>query len=88
MPRDALWIALRKLGVSDQLIQCTIKSFHEAKPSIDGEVLEEIEVENGLRQGSAIWLLRTLFNRYACVLGARSKWSRNVFALKVRLTAF
>ena len=59
MPRDALWIALRKLGVSDQLIQCTctIKSFHEAKPSIDGEVLEEVEVENGLRQGSTIWLL-------------------------------
>ena len=36
---------------------------------VDGELLEEIEVNNGLRQGCS--MAPTLFNLYACVVGER-----------------
>ena len=52
-PREAMWVALRKLGVPDLLVDI-IRSFHtsmEARIRVDGELLEEIEVNNGLRQG-------------------------------------
>ena len=62
VPRSALWIALWKLGVSDDLITL-IKSFHQdmkARLRVHGEMLEEIEVANGLRQGCT--MAPTLFN--------------------------
>ena len=54
--REAMWVALRKLGVSDLLVGI-IRSFHtsmEARIRVDGELLEKIEVNNGLRQGCAM----------------------------------
>ena len=68
VPRTALWIALQKLGVPDNLITL-IKSFHQdmkARLRVDGEILEEIEVANGLRQGCT--MAPTLFSLYACVV--------------------
>ena len=68
VPHAALWIALRKLGVPDDLLTL-IKSFHQdmkARLRVDGEMLEEIKVANGLRQGCT--MAPTLFNLYACVV--------------------
>ena len=67
VPREALWVALGKLGVPDQLIDI-IRSFHDnmkAKLRLDGELLEEIEVENGLRQGCS------MAPTFACVVAER-----------------
>ena len=53
VPREALWTALKKLGVPDVLVGI-IKSFHinmRARVRVDGELLEEIELNNGQRQG-------------------------------------
>ena len=68
--REAQWLALRKLGVPDILID-NIRSFDNMNPSIrvDGKLLEEIEVNNGLRQGCS--MAPTLFNLYARVVGER-----------------
>ena len=71
VPRDALWLALRKLGLPNILIDI-IRSFHDnmnARIKVDGELLEEIEVNNGLRQGCT--MAPTLFNLYACVVTER-----------------
>ena len=49
-----------------------IRSLHDnmnASIRVDGELLEEIEVNNGLRQGCS--MAPTLFNLYACVVGER-----------------
>ena len=49
-----------------------IRSFHDnmnANIRVDGELLEEIEVNNGLRQGCS--MAPTLFNLYTCVVGER-----------------
>ena len=65
VPHSALWCALRKLGMPDLLIDI-IRSFHEgmkAKVQINGKLLEEIDVENGLRHGCA--MAPVLFNLYA-----------------------
>ena len=74
--REALWLALRKMGVLDILIDI-IRSLHDnmnASIRVDGELLEEIEVHNGLRQGCS--MTPTLFNLYACVVG--EKWRSRV----------
>ena len=50
-----------------------MKSFHDgtrARIRVDGELLEEFEVTNGLRQGCTI--APTLFNLYASVVSERS----------------
>ena len=68
VPSEALWMALRKLGVSKVLVEI-VKSFHkamEARVRVGGELLDEIEVRNGLRQGCT--MAPTLFNLYACVV--------------------
>ena len=69
VPRTALWRALEKLGVPD-LVIVIIRSFHQgmkAKVCISGELLaEEIDVENGLRQGCT--MAPVLFNLYACLV--------------------
>ena len=62
----ALWIALRKLGVPEDVIRL-VKSFHEdmkARVRVDGELLE-IKVTN-VRQGCK--LAPTLFNIYVALL--------------------
>lgn len=76
VPREALWMALQKLGVPDVLIDI-IKSFHtdmQAKVRVDGQLLEEISVNNGLRQGCT--MAPSLFNLYACVVAER--WMETV----------
>ena len=68
VPRSALWVALRKLGVPDQTVQL-VKSFHQdmqARISLDGNLLEEIDVNNGLRQGCC--MAPVLFNLYTCLM--------------------
>lgn len=50
VPRAALWLALKKLGVPDQIVTL-IQSFHDdmiAQIRLDGNLLEEITVDNGL----------------------------------------
>ena len=73
VPREALWAALKKLGLPDALV-IIIKSFHQnmtANVKVDDELLEGIYVRNGLRQGCT--LAPTLFNLYACLVAER--WS-------------
>ena len=50
VPREALWMALKKLGVPQETISL-IQSFHlgmKAVIRLEGMSLEEINVENGL----------------------------------------
>ena len=71
VPREAMWCALRRLGVPDVLVDI-VQSFHSnmvARIRVDGELLEEIGVSNGLRQGCT--MAPTLFNLYACVVAER-----------------
>ena len=65
IPRKAMWMALAKLGVPEPVIQL-IKSFHnnmEANIRLDGNTLNPITVENGLRQGCC--MAPVLFNLYS-----------------------
>jgi len=71
VPRAALWVALEKLGVPKELVEL-VKSFHDdtrAEVRVDGELLQSIEVKNGLRQGCT--MAPTLFNIYASVVAER-----------------
>ena len=71
VPHGALWVALRKLGVPDHLIDI-IRSFHDnmkAKLWVDGEMPRKIEMENDLQQGCTV--APVLFNLYACVMAER-----------------
>ena len=71
VPRTALWMALKKLGVPDQLVDI-VKSFHEgmkARMRTKGDLLGTLDVENGLRQGCTLAL--TLFNIYTCLVAER-----------------
>ena len=66
-----LWLALRKLGVPEVTINL-IKSFHlgmKAAIRLEGTLLEEIGVENGLRQGCC--MAPVLFNLYTCLVVER-----------------
>ena len=72
VPRQAMWIVLANLGEPEETVQL-IKSFHQdmkAKIRIDGAMLEEIEVVNGLRQGCC--MAPMLFNLYSCL--AVERW--------------
>ena len=77
VPRTALWRALLKLGVPEEMMKL-IRSFHDnmtARVYIDGELLEEeISVLNGLRQGCT--MAPTLFNLYSCLVMER--WMEQV----------
>ena len=71
VPRDAMCVALGKLGVPELTVQL-IKSFHQdmrARVRLDGVVLEEICVQNGLRQGCC--MAPVLFNLYTWRDGGR-----------------
>ena len=76
VPRVALWTALKELGVPDLLVD-VIRSFHtnmEAWIRVDGELLVEIQVNNGLRRGCT--MAPTLFNLYASVVA--EKWTEAI----------
>ncbi len=63
----------RSLGIPDGTITL-IQSFHEhmkAKIRANGELLEDIDVGKGLRQGYS--MAPTLFNLYACLVAERWK---------------
>ena len=71
-----MWMALAKLGVPDETIQL-IKSFHQdmkARIRMGGEMLEPIDVKNGLRQGCC--MAPVLFNLYTCL--AVERWLARV----------
>ena len=58
-----------------------IRSLHDnmnASIRVDGELLEEIEVNNGLRERCS--MAPTLFNLYVCVVGER--WLSRVAEMK------
>ena len=65
VPWEALWLALKMLGIPTLVIEL-IKSFHEgmkAKILVNGMLPDkEIAVDNGLRQGCT--MAPTLFNMY------------------------
>ena len=68
VPREAMWIALTKLGVPEEIVQLIKSKFHQdMKPKIciDGAMLEEIEVVNSLRQRCC--MAPVLFNLYSCL---------------------
>ena len=70
-PREAFWMALRKLGVPEETISL-IQSFHlgmKVVIRLEGTSLEEISVENGLRQGCC--MAPVLFNLYSCLVVER-----------------
>jgi len=71
--RQALWIALRKLGVPESSVQL-IRSFHKAKIRLNGEALDTIDAQNGLCQGCC--MAPMLFNLYTCLVVER--WLANV----------
>ena len=71
LPCEGLKTALEKLGIPEEFI-VIVRSFHEnmkARVRVDRELLEEIEVENGLHQGCTT--APSLFNLYACVVAER-----------------
>ena len=64
VPRQALWCALRKYGIPENLIEL-VHSFHEGKSAtvtVCGEKSSSFLVTNGLRQGCTI--APTLFILY------------------------
>ena len=71
VPRQAMWLALSRLGKPD-LIDNLIKSFHQniwAKIWLDGTVTKGINIQNGLRQG--FYMAKVLFNLYSCLVMER-----------------
>ena len=71
VPREAMWMVLRKMGVPEVLVEI-VQSFHsDMKARVR---LEEIEVNNGLRQGCT--MAPSLFNLYACAVAER--WTERV----------
>ena len=71
-----MWLALKKLGFPDETVQL-IRSFHQgmkAKIRLDGSLLEQIDVQNGLRQGCC--MAPVLFNLFTCLVVER--WQARV----------
>ena len=76
IPRAALWSVLSRMGVPEHLVRL-IESFHSgmsARVLVDGIGLEDIAVNNGLRQGCC--MAPALFNIYACAVFER--WSSRI----------
>ena len=76
VPRKGMWLALKKLGVPEKAVNL-IEAFHsnmKAKIRMDGELLEDIRVENGLRQGCC--MAPVLFNLYTTL--AIERWQDRV----------
>ena len=71
VPREIMWLALKKLGVPAEVIQL-ICSFHmgiKAKIHLNGSLLEQRSVQNGLRQGCC--MAPVLFNLFTCLVTER-----------------
>ena len=82
IPREALWTALAKPGIPDSLLGI-IRAFHQgmkAAVRIDKTLLEEFDVNNGLRQGCC--MAPALFNLYACLVTER--WPARMVGSKDR----
>ena len=80
VPREALWMALSKLGVPEPTIKL-IRSFHcdmQAQIRLNDVMLEPINVNNGLRQGCS--MAPVLFNLYSCLVIER--WHARVSSLE------
>ena len=76
VPREAMWLALKKLGVPQETVRL-IRSFHQgmkAKIRLDGSLLEQIDVQSGLRQGCS--MAPVLFNLFTCLVVER--WQARV----------
>ena len=68
VPRRGMWLVLKKLGVPEKSVNL-IRAFHtsmKAKIRLDGELLQDINVENGLRQGCC--MAPVLFNLYTTLV--------------------
>ena len=68
VPRKGMWLDLKKLEVSERAVNLT-EAFHsnmKAKIHMDGELLEDIRVENELRQGCC--MAPVLFNLYTTLV--------------------
>ena len=66
--REALWLVLKKFGFPDKIV-ALIQSLHEgmkARVTMFGELSEEFDIKNGLRQGCI--LAPSLFNVYFTVV--------------------
>ena len=71
IPLKAVWRVLTKLGVPEETVQL-ISSFHrrmKTRVYLDGSLLEQFQVSNGLRQGCC--MTPVLFNLYSCVVVER-----------------
>jgi len=67
VPRQAMCLALTKIGVPRSTIQL-IQSFHQgmqATIQLDGALMNSITANNGLRQGCC--MASVLFNLYSCL---------------------
>ena len=63
VPRQAMWMVLRRLEVPDVLVSL-IESFHQdmqARIRLEGELMDPIDMRNGLRQGCLC------FSTFTCV---------------------
>ena len=68
VPRRGMWLVLKKLGVPEKTVNL-IRAFHtnmKAKIRLDGELLEDINVENGVRQSCC--MAPVLFNLYTTLV--------------------
>ena len=68
VPKCAMWLALMKFSVPENIIK-HMHSFlngMEASIHLDGTLIEEFSVENGLRQGCC--MAPVLFNLYTCLV--------------------
>ena len=78
--REALWMALGKLGIPDTLTKL-IKSFHcnmQAQIRLNDTLIDPIDVNNGLRQGCS--MAPVLFNLNSCLVIKR--WNSRVSSLE------
>ena len=68
VPREVLWVALKKLGVPDEVVKLIVSFHHRMQANIrlDGSVSEQFEVSNGLRQGCC--MAPVLFNLFSCLV--------------------